>query len=344
MKLRQSNIELCRLLSMLLVLIIHVNYATGRFPEIHILNEFPIQSITKTIVTYSTLGCVDIFVIISGWFGIKPTTKGGIKFIYQVLFISFACCLIYILLYDNELKGKDIRHVLCLKKEDYWFVKAYLFLYIIAPILNAFIENVQRKHVEYFLIVFYAIQTFSEVTNSVSFLEGGYTPLSFIGIYVFARYLNVYRPKITLWLPKYYIVLYVFLVLFLSAFALITIKITGSGGFRILTSYANPLVILTSLSFFLFFLNLNIVHSRIINSVASSCFAVYLVNCNYYFWNKYLLICKSYFFKYSGYIYILKIVFFIIIVYFASILLDQIRSYSWVLINNAYAKIKKNSR
>ena len=49
--------------------------------------------------------------------------------------------------------------ILLLKQWDYWFVKAYMGLYLFAPVINSFIENASKKQVQIFLISFYLFQT-----------------------------------------------------------------------------------------------------------------------------------------------------------------------------------------
>ena len=81
-KKRLSNIELLRIISMIFVMLIHVTYALDRK------NNSMVDTSLCVIVQWITMICVDLFVLISGWFGIQFTVKGIVKLVYQTVFLS----------------------------------------------------------------------------------------------------------------------------------------------------------------------------------------------------------------------------------------------------------------
>jgi len=136
---RESNIELLRIVAMFMILIRHAGfYALG------------INTSCKTETLFLT-GCeffcsvgVNVFILISGWFGINCTLKGALKFIFQCLFYS---CGIYITLYFAgiiDLSVLGLSECFYLRKIN-WFPKAYLCLFILAPIINVFVDNSSRN-------------------------------------------------------------------------------------------------------------------------------------------------------------------------------------------------------
>ena len=87
---RQSNMELLRIVAMFLVLIVHADFAALGHPTYD-------QAVNETAVTLwryifegLAIVCVNVFVLLSGWFGIRPSVKGFSKFIFQVFFFSLA--------------------------------------------------------------------------------------------------------------------------------------------------------------------------------------------------------------------------------------------------------------
>ena len=82
---RLSNIELLRLVSMFLVMFFHVTDAISQKNNIA---ENSIDDIM--LATFSSLSiiCVDIFILISGYFGITFKMKGVIKLFFQIFFLS----------------------------------------------------------------------------------------------------------------------------------------------------------------------------------------------------------------------------------------------------------------
>ncbi len=75
-KQRLSNIELLRIISMVFVMLIHITYAlSGKAYS-------QTDSFLCVIMQWMTMICVDLFVLISGWFGIHSTLKGIGKLVY----------------------------------------------------------------------------------------------------------------------------------------------------------------------------------------------------------------------------------------------------------------------
>lgn len=94
---RDSNIELLRVIAMFLVLIVHSDFfSLGAPSKLDIQNNF-LDSSLRVFFQSLSIACVDIFVVISGWFGIRPKVKGLLSYIFQCLFFLigiYAFCLI----------------------------------------------------------------------------------------------------------------------------------------------------------------------------------------------------------------------------------------------------------
>ena len=81
---RESNIELLRIVAMLLVLFLHANYfSLGKVESIDIQSDL-FGSFVKSFTEALCIICVNVFVLISGWFGIRPTLKGAMSLLFQV--------------------------------------------------------------------------------------------------------------------------------------------------------------------------------------------------------------------------------------------------------------------
>lgn len=93
---------------------------------------------------------------------------------------------------DAELSPTGIKGLFALTDLN-WFIKAYIVLYILSPILNAYIEKVGEKELRNTIIYFFIFQTIYGCLYSTYFFSGGYSPLSFIGLYLLARYTKIYK-------------------------------------------------------------------------------------------------------------------------------------------------------
>lgn len=83
---RLSNFELLRLISMFMVLIVHSNFQALGTPTSTDLLQTPTISTLRIILQSLTLVCVNIFILISGWFGIRFSYKGTLQLLFQTLF------------------------------------------------------------------------------------------------------------------------------------------------------------------------------------------------------------------------------------------------------------------
>ena len=88
-KVRQSNIELLRIIAMFLVLIVHADFTSIGCPNIEDIETSPISSFFRILTQSLSLICVNLFVLISGYFGINPKSKSILSLIFQVFF--FRC-------------------------------------------------------------------------------------------------------------------------------------------------------------------------------------------------------------------------------------------------------------
>lgn len=98
---RQSGVELLRTLSIFLILVIHVINLVIGVPNHVDLQHNPISSITTISFESISIVCVNVFIIISGWFGIRYTINGLLKLIFQCVFFYIVESIIELLFFDQ---------------------------------------------------------------------------------------------------------------------------------------------------------------------------------------------------------------------------------------------------
>ena len=336
---RQSNIELLRIIAMFMILGLHVNFIAIGVPEIQVISNMPLQGFARLFTENMCIVGVNVFVIISGWFGIHFETKGICSFIFQCLFFSLIVFIAFAATGQVEINRINIMSAFLLYKNAYWFVWAYLFLYILAPVLNGFIDNANRGTVKRVIILFFAIQTITFIFTKTDFSKDGYSPLSFIGLYLLARYFRLYRNNH----GKYkYLAIYLLCALCSTLIYFIPACL-GNDRDSILTksiAYTNPFNIAGALCLLLYFNNINL-KSRFINWVASSCFAVYLFHMHFCIGDHYLRFAKNIYENFSGVTYLAVIIGFMIIVFAIAVLIDKARIPLFNYIWNSFDKLKK---
>lgn len=230
--------------------------------------------------------CVNCFILISGYFGIRWKWKSITGFLFQILFYSLVAWLIgYVAVrlgygeYVN-LSGNHLDKAFTAR----WFIGAYLLLYLLAPILNDFIDKCSQVRLGRFIIVFYIVSTVYGYLMLSRDFNQGMSVLSLIGLYLCGAYCRRFRLPILTFKPIWDLCIYLGLGFVLVAGSLVALK---AGITKSLYGYLNPLIILQSIYLFLFFSKLNIKESRIINIAAASAFSVYLLHHHQYVFGLY---------------------------------------------------------
>lgn len=153
---RLSNMELLRIIAMLLVLFVHVNYFSLGAPNLTEITTSSVSSFFRIEFESLALVCVNVFVLISGYFGIRPKIKSIANFLFQIWFFQFAIYVLCVLI------GKiDFSYYGLLKNivpQRRWFIWAYLGLMLVAPMLNCFIEKTSKEALGKYLIIFFTLQ------------------------------------------------------------------------------------------------------------------------------------------------------------------------------------------
>lgn len=279
---RSSNIELLRIIAMFLVLLVHSQFYSLGLPTSENLNSSAFDTILRIVTQSLSLVCVNVFVLISGWFGITFKWKGVYKLIFQWWFLAILVSVLLVAF------GKNLSIVGCIKSifsfQYYWFIYSYLLLYVLSPILNAFIKNAPKRQVEKVLLVFFIYELLFGWIKSYSDFNNGYSCVSFWGLYLLARYVSVYKP---LWTKKsayfdlgIYFSATLISALFIVLFLLFDIK--GNIMEKILVrfdSYTSPFTIVAALFLLLAFSKMKF-HNKVINRFAISAFAIYIIQCN----------------------------------------------------------------
>ncbi len=324
---RLSNIELLRIVSMLLVLIIHF------VPSFEItsksLYEHPLKSFVFTELHSISVVCVNCFILISGYFGIKWKTKSFASLIYQVLF-----WLILGFLIGEHLLGTHLEGFFGLTISYFssrWFVPAYLTLYILSPALNSFIESTKVKQLGIYLLLFYTYSFIvGYILRSKEFNEG-MSAISLVGLYLIGAYLRRADFKWFSFSGRTDLAIYISLSIFLTIIAL-GLKYIGFD--KSPFGYINPFVILMSIYLFLFFKKLDIGEIKVINFIAASAFAVYLFHYHPFIVGFYQSVCRS--ITDSNFAAIVMLPILLLSVFTITVLLDQIRIYSFKVFSSIY--------
>ena len=132
---RQSNLELCRITSIILVLLLHSDFAIFGYPS-----QLSDTSLPLLLLECFTVVGVNVFVLLTGYFSTSPKKWSIINLLYICLFYGIIK-IVYNLLASNPL---TIQNFMFVSKSN-WFVPAYFGLLLFTPALNAMCEKLTQK-------------------------------------------------------------------------------------------------------------------------------------------------------------------------------------------------------
>lgn len=322
---RNSNIELLRIVAMFLVLIDHSGYMSIHPPTCDEVYSVPMLSLARYCSQSFSSICVNVFVLISGWFGIKARINRVSEFLFQCYFICFVAYLL--LLAAGEAQFMSVgQWISFLVFDNLWFVKCFLILYLFSPMINMMIEGISQKQFLYFLVAFMLIQFLHGFVTQATWFDKGMSPLTLMSLYMAGRYMRLYPNKFTS-MNRWLDMSIYFVVSLIGAICTFISVRYGAEGYRFF-SYASPTIIIASVYFFLFFTKISF-QSRLVNWIAASAFAVYVLNCEPHSWFKYLSLNHSWWSNGDAVVYINKTLLLDIAVFFFAIALDKIRIVIW---------------
>lgn len=316
---------------MFMILVVHADFWLLGLPTLAEFHTAPAGTWTRILIESASIGCVNIFILISGWFSIRVSVRGFCSFLFQCAFFLLGSYLLMIIAGQEQLGLRQLAPYLCFTKAN-WFIKAYIGLYILAPMLNLFAEKATKRQLALTLLGFYSFQTLYGWTNSAVFVEQGYSTFSFIGLYLLARYLKLHGNPLRGGEWR----LFAAAVILNSALTVGLVCNNGERFVALLYSYANPLVIILSVMLLLAFAKLRIPYSPAINRIGKSSFAVFLFHANLTVFNfTFRKLIVGIYASYGGIVCLFLIFCILAALFFVAVLVDQFRIYCWDKLENS---------
>lgn len=288
-KTRDSNLELLRIISIVLIIIGHVTWETNwHFSHIGIGHLNAIESLWIG----GKLG-VNIFALISAYF-ISTRTKFKVESIVrlwvEVLFYSWVILAISFIFRFHTLNAHNIlKSFLPISFNGYWFITVYFFLYLIHPVLNQLIKVLDKKKYLFLLLVgfmyLFVFATFFRNNTAGS----GDTWITLVYVYFLGAYIRKYDLVSYFKDKKVWLVIGIGIQLVLMVMSIIAINYVQAKGimgfnprhYAALIMGNSPFQLIMSTLVFLLFANIRIKHNKLINLYASATLGVYMMHTNY---------------------------------------------------------------
>lgn len=287
LKERKSNIELLRIICMLMIVMHHFALNVW-YPGIFAM-QTP-NSLGEAIVLLSHclffIG-VNCFVLISGYFSIKTSLRG---FLHLYGFYMFYALLIALTQYFGDaqyatmpLSSKcfhiAVHSLMPWDNNNFWFLNAYLGLFMVAPVLNVAIANLSKVAYIRILVLLTILNVFFGNFFSIDLLNTwGFCVAQFVYLYMIGAFIRHYVSFESIKSHRWSnFGVYTISALVWGIFVAIQVyKFPFLGRFFKAFSYNNIFVLTAGIGLFLFMLSFDI-KSKVINWLASSCLAAYLL-------------------------------------------------------------------
>lgn len=195
---RLANIELLRILAMLMVVLLHYLGKGGLLPTIR--PDMGATAYVAWILESLSIVAVNVYVLISGYFLVESEFKPGkiVKLVLQVLFytILVTCLALAFGIIGKEELGfyNLIVQIFPFQLEQYWFMTAYLVMYILSPILAMGVKAVSKKNLQIVTVVFLVVMCVEKsiLPVQIVFDKRGNDALWFICLFLVAAYIRLY--------------------------------------------------------------------------------------------------------------------------------------------------------
>jgi surface polysaccharide O-acyltransferase-like enzyme len=298
---RQSNFELMRIVSMFLVVLNHF--------IMHGLVWYHTYGVSKMffdVLLIITRVNVPSFILLTGYFQYKKSMKmnNAIKVNNAMWFYSVAIMFAFIIFFKVKVANITILQTLIpIDFGQYWFTNMYLILYLTTPIWNLVIANCNKdKHKKIIILLFILFSILTYFTHDLFYnASGGLSLFSFILFYFIGAYLGKYpvdkNKTIEQKRIKFFSISVLCIILNCLLYMFGNTLLTSNRGILIdfgsifvnnFYSFLNPLIVIQSICYLLFFSTIEIKFKllrKIINRIAACVFGVYLFSENIFLVN-----------------------------------------------------------
>ena len=272
---RQSNIELLRCFAMLCIIVYHlclfalVGVSTGT--KLYQALQIPLH-----------IG-VPLFVLISGYFGIRFSLKGLMRLCSKGYFYFVPLAVIPMVLTHSGGVKDILKSIFIFGFDAQWYLNTYLYLFLFSPIINRYLENITKSQRLYLLAILTFMSVYiGNVTEGDVCLVEGKNLTNFLLLYTLGNSLRHYQEHINgcsqFKLVITYLLFNAFLVIGFMYIPIIAGKI-----WKYSYAYDSPIIMVNSVWMFAIFSKLD-VKSRFVNWMGSGVFACYLLQCPAILW------------------------------------------------------------
>ncbi len=200
-KKRNANMELLRMISMLMVVMLH-GLGKGEL-LLNLSVDGGVNATIAWLLESLSLGAVNIFILISGYYLIDSKFKIGrlIELVAELLFYSVLSFAVSMAFGIETYQEWDIYHllhvVLPVHMKLYWFMTCYICIYMLLPLISAGVKNIEKKQFGTIIICLLIFECAFKTILPVRITEDefGYNVFWFLIVFLIGAYYKLYGFK-----------------------------------------------------------------------------------------------------------------------------------------------------
>lgn len=286
---RDSNIELLRIIAIGLIVFYHLSINTGILDG----NNVTIGMILGILGGIGGKIGVIAYVLITGYFSAGKPFKAKKIFI---LWLQLFCYSVGFMIVFNFILGQSIgtfdiiKNFFPLAYNHYWFVSVYLYMMLLSPFLNKFIESVSHEYYKkclviltFILIIMPSIFYSNELMKD---LQIGTELLIFMYLYLLGGYIKKYGIKFFENHTKRNVLLIVGCYVLLTLMVVLIKSSSISDLWNLVFGYFRDMysiwILVPAIALFCIFKDMKLKYNKVINYFASISLGVYLLHENNY--------------------------------------------------------------
>ncbi len=198
-KKRNANMELLRLISMLMVVFLHGLWKGENLETATTVGNTAVAWIFESL----SIVAVNVFILISGYFMSRAKFKSErlISLSFQTLFYSLgvflACGVLGVVSIKNATTYELLQYIFPLHMGVYWFVTCYVVVYILSPVINKAVDVLSKKQLGAVIVILLAYESVLKSILPVRFEDddNGYSIIWFLTVYLIGAYFRKYGFK-----------------------------------------------------------------------------------------------------------------------------------------------------
>ena len=195
---RMANMEMLRLLSMLMVVMLHYLGKGKLLPGIT--ESLTVNGYLAWGLESLAIVAVNVYMLISGFFLTQSRFKTGrlLELICQILFYSLLIPVVLaatgVLSMQDLTIYKLLHYLFPVQMKHYWFVSAYVLLYLLSPVLRTAVLHMKKAQLQLTILFLLLVMSLSKSVLPVALEldEKGYDALWFVCVFLCAAYIRLY--------------------------------------------------------------------------------------------------------------------------------------------------------